>query len=225
MNVLIFGATGMVGRGALLEALDCPVVAHVLSIGRRKADVEHPKLRQLVHTNFEDFESIASELKGLDACMWCLGVTSAGLDEAAYTHITYDYTMAAAKVLLEQSPDSRFCFVSGAGADSSERGRIMWARVKGKTENALKQMGFREAIVFRPGFIQPMRGARSRVALYRILYAIFGILYPVLRALGQATSTVDMGKAMIAAAMGMSQKQVLNTKDINQLAARLSSKV
>ena len=223
MNIIIFGATGMVGRGVLLEALDSPEVTHVLSVGRRTTGVDHAKLREVVHEDFEDFAPIADELTGLDACLWCLGISSAGLDEATYTRITYTYTMVAAKVLYEQSPGMRFCFVSGAGTDDTEQGRVMWARVKGMTENALKQVGFREVILFRPGFIRPMRCSQPRGTLYRILYAIFGVFDPILRGLGNATSTVEVGRAMIAAALGMSEKQVLNSPDINQLAARFQT--
>lgn len=184
-------------------------------------DVDHPKLRQIVHENFEDFEALTDEFKGLDACFWCLGVSSAGLDEAAYTRITYDFTMAAAKVLHEQRPNMRFCFVSGAGTDDTEQGRVMWARVKGKAENALKQVGFQEVILFRPGFIRALRGTKSRVALYRVLYAIFSLFDPILRRLDSITSTVAIGRAMIAAAQGLSEKQLLDPPDINQLAAKL----
>jgi hypothetical protein len=220
--IVIFGASGMIGCGVLREALDSPAVASVLSIGRRTVELEHPKLRQLTHDNFEDFSAIADELQGLDACFWCLGTTSVGLDEAAYTKITYDLTMAAAKVLYEQSPEMRFCFVSGSKTDATERGRVMWARVKGKAENALRAMAFREVIIFRPAFVRSMKGCGPRGTIIRILYAVFAITFPLFRAVGAATSTVEMGKAMIAAALGMSDKQVLDSPDINELAARIA---
>lgn len=220
MNIVIFGASGMIGWGVLLEALDSPAVTRVLSVGRRTLDIEHPKLRQIVHEDFEDFGSVADELTDIDACLWCLGTSAAGLDEAAYTRITYDFTMAAAKILHARSPDLRFCFVSGAGTDDTEKGRTMWARVKGKTENALRRVGFREVILFRPALIKPMRGAKPRGALYRIMYAIFGVLSPLLRVLGMATSTVEVGRSMVAAAQGKSSQPVLDSNDINALAAR-----
>ncbi|MEM8486673.1 MAG: epimerase [Bacteroidota bacterium] len=222
MNVLIFGATGMVGYGVLLELIDSPAVARILSIGRRTLDIEAPKLEQLVHTNYENFDAIADKMTGFEACMWCIGVPSAGLTEEKYTTITYAYTMAAAKVLVKQSPDMRFCFVSGEGADSSESGRSMWARVKGKAENALIALPFKEVVIFRPGFIKAERGSKPRGALYKTMYAIFGVLAPVMRWFGAATSTTEIGKAMIAAAQGKAEKQILRSVDINALATRAS---
>jgi len=220
MNVIIFGATGMVGQGVLLEALDHPDVEKVLSVTRKPTGVSHAKHRELIHDDFKNFDAIADEMTGFDACFWCLGITSVGLNEAAYTLITYDFTMAAARVLHERNPDMIFCFVSGSGADSSEEGRVMWARVKGKTENDLQRVGFREAVIFRPAMIQPMRGVKPRGSL-RWLYATSGIVYPLVRALGGATSTVDMGKAMIAAAQGKADEKLLDSKSINRLASRL----
>ena len=217
-RIVIFGGTGLIGQGVLLEALDHPEVESVVSVGRRTIELDHPKLRQVVHRDFEDFQPIAEDLRGLDACFWCLGTASAGMDEAAYTRITHDFTMAAARVLLEQSPEVCFCFVSGAGTDATERGRMMWARVKGRTENALKEMAFRRLYLFRPGVIQSVRGDSPRGAVARAAYAI---LYPIVRAFGGATSNVEIGNAMLAAASGMAQKQVLSSRDINQLAAEL----
>lgn len=211
----------MVGQGALLEALDCPDVTSVLSVGRREIDMSHPKLRQLVHDDFLNFEAVASRLSGLDACLWCLGVTSSGMDEAAYTRVTHDFTMAAAKVLHAENPDMRFCFVSGVGTDDTEQGRVMWARVKGKAENALKKVGFREVVLFRPGYIQPRRGVKSRVWMYRLFYAVFGVLYPLLRLVNRATSTAEFGRALIAGGKGLADKQLHYTRDINALAAKL----
>lgn len=222
MNVLIFGATGMVGYGVLLELIDSPAVTRILSIGRRTLDIENPKLEQLVHTNYEDFSAITEQMAGFDACMWCIGVPSAGLTEEKYTTITYAYTMAAANVLAKQSPGMRFCFVSGEGADSSESGRSMWARVKGMTENALIALPFEEVVIFRPGFIKAERGSKPRGALYKTMYAIFGVLAPVMRWFGAATSTTAIGKAMIAAAQGKAQKQILRSEDINILATQAS---
>ncbi len=221
MKVAIFGATGMVGLGVLLEALDSSMVDAVVTIGRKKADVSHPKLKQIIHSDFENFDPIAADLAGLDACLWCLGISSAGLSEKDYTRITYDFTMEAARVLLAQNPEMRFCFVSGAGADSSEKGRSMWARVKGKTENDLIKMPFKEVVVFRPAFIKAERGSQPRGTLYRVMYAIFGLFSPIFRAFGGATSTTEVGKAMVLAAAGESTKQILDSKDINALAARM----
>lgn len=222
MNIVLFGATGMIGRGVLLESLDSTEVTSVLSVGRRTIDLEHPKLQQITHSDFEDFSTVADRFSNLDACMWCLGVSSAGMDEKAYTRVTHDFTMAAARVLLEQNPEMRFCFVSGAGADSSEASRTMWARVKGKAENALMKTDFKEVIIYRPAFVKAQRGSKPRGALYQVMYAIFGVFSPIFRRLGQATSTIEMGRAMIAGAMGLSEKQILDSPDINALAARLT---
>jgi len=220
MNIVIFGPTGMVGQGALLEALDHPDVEHVLSVTRKSTGVKHAKHRELIHDDFVNYDAIADRMTGFDACFWCLGISSVGLNEAAYTLITHDFTMAAAKVLRERNPEMIFCFVSGSGADSSEKGRIMWARVKGKTENDLQRLGFRDVAVFRPAMIQPMRGVEPRGNL-KWMYAMFGVVYPIIRALGGATSTVEMGKAMIAAAQGKADEKLLDSKGINRLAARL----
>ena len=221
LNVVIFGATGMVGRGVLLEALDSPSVGKILSVSRRPSDVAHPKLRQQLHDDFEHFDALGNQLSGLDACFWCLGATSAGKDEATYTRITYDFTMAAAKVLHEKNPDMRFCFVSGAGTDDTESGRVMWARVKGKAENALKRLGFREVIIFRPALIKPMRGCLPSGRLNRAMYTFFGFFAPLLRPFGMATSTVEIGRAMVAAALGRSERQVLDSREINRLALKV----
>ncbi|MCX4248001.1 NAD(P)H-binding protein [Paraliomyxa miuraensis] len=227
MNVVIFGASGMIGMGVLLELLDRTEITRVLSVGRRRIAVDHPRaeaeLEQIVHEDFEDFEPLASAFEGLDACLWCLGTASGGMDEATYTRITHDFTMAAAKVLHARSPGLRFCFVSGAGTDDTEQGRAMWARVKGKTENALRRVGFGDVVLFRPAFIRPMRGTSPRGALYRTMYAVMGVFYPLLRAFGGATSTVEVGRAMIAAAMGKAEAKVLDSRAINALAATLPS--
>ncbi|MGA7303264.1 MAG: NAD(P)H-binding protein [Rhodothermales bacterium] len=220
MNIVIFGATGMVGRGVLLEALDSPDVDKVLIVSRYSSDVQHPKLRQLIQDDFEHFDTIADQLNGLDACFWCLGTTSVGLNEAAYTRITYDFTIAAAKVLYEKNPNLLFCFVSGAGTDSTERGRVMWARVKGKAENALKLFGFQQVVIFRPALIKPMRGCLPKGRFNRMMYTLFGFFAPLLRPFGMATSTVEVGRAMVAAGLGRSERQVLDSREINQLALK-----
>ena len=220
MKVIIFGPTGMVGQGVLLEALDHPEVEQVLGVTRKPTGVAHAKYRELIHNDFVNYDPIADEMSGYDACFWCLGISSVGLNEAAYTLITHDFTIAAAEVLHERNQEMIFCFVSGSGADSSEKGRIMWARVKGKTENDLQHLGFRDVVIFRPAMIQPMRGVEPRGNL-KWMYAMFGVVYPLIRALGGATSTVEMGKAMIAAAQGKADEKLLDSKGINRLAARL----
>lgn len=217
MNVVAFGGSGLIGRGVLHQALASQHVNSVLSIGRRELPIEHPKLRQIVHKDFEDFAPIADELANLDACFWCLGTASAGMDESSYTRITYDFTMAAARVLVERSPDLCFCFVSGSGTSTSSR--MMWARVKGKTEDALGGVGFRKVVLFRPAFIQSTKGEDLRGSAAR---AVFSVVYPVLRSLGGATSNGAIGDAMIAAAMGKAESKILNSTDINRVADRLA---
>src|SRR5262249_49074550 len=183
MKVVIFGASGMVGQGVLGECLLDPDVTHVLSIGRNKTAGDEPKLREVVHQNFLDFSSLENDLTGFDACFFCLGITSAGMSEEAYRRITYDFTLAAARSLVQVSPGLTFIYVSGTGTDSTERGRVMWARVKGATENALRTLGFRAAYSFRPGYIQPIHGIKSRTGWYRALYAVTAPLYPILKTL------------------------------------------
>jgi uncharacterized protein YbjT (DUF2867 family) len=221
MKVVLFGATGMVGSGVLLECLDSPRVESVLAVVRSVTGKSHPKLRELVHTDFLDFTTIAPQLSGLDACFFCLGATSAGMSEADYVRLTHDVTLAAANVLLSVSPQLTFVFVSGEGTDSTERGRSMWARVKGKTENDLLAMPFKAAYMFRPGYIQPLRGVRSKTPVYQAIYSVGGWLYPLLRALIPriVTTTVNIGRAMIEVAAQDYPKSILTSADINRVAA------
>jgi len=220
MNAILFGATGMVGQGVLRECLLAPDVERVLAIGRSGTGQKHDKLRELVHVDFSDFSSLENELAGYDACFFCLGVSSAGMSEPDYTRVTFDFTMAAAQVLARQSPGMTFIYVSGAGTDGSERGRTMWARVKGRTENALLKLPFKAAVMFRPGFIQPRHGIVSRTRLYRILYAVVGPLYPVWKILFPSfvTTTEKVGRAMLRVARDGAPKPVLENRDINALA-------
>jgi len=183
VNVVLFGATGMVGQGVLRECLQDPSVERVLAIGRSAAGQRHDKLRELVVRDFADFSSIERDLSGYDACFFCLGITSAGMSEADYRRVTYDIAMAAARALVKLNPGMTFIFVSGAGADSSEKGRVMWARVKGQTENALLALPFKGVYVFRPAAIQPLHGIRSKTAWINAAYAVVGPLYPVFKAL------------------------------------------
>ena len=221
MRVVIFGATGMVGAGALLECLDDPRVDAVLAVVRRPTGLTHPKLTEAVHTDFFDYDRLRARFAECDACFFCLGVSSAGMDEAAYRHLTYDLTLAAARALVEANPRMTFCYVSGQGTDSTERGRAMWARVKGKTENALLTLPFKAAYMLRPGFIQPLRGVRSRTPLYQAFYSALGFLLPVLRRLvpDQITTTVNVGRALIRLAAEGDGKRILLAADINRLAA------
>lgn len=219
MNVLLFGATGMVGQGVLRECLLDPDVQSVLSIGRSAIGQRHPKLRELIHRDFLDFSPIENELSGFDACFFCLGVSSAGMKEEDYRRITYDFTMAAARVLAKVNPGMTFVYVSGMGTDSSERGRTMWARVKGKTENALLRLPFKAAYMFRPAAIVPLDGIKSKTKLYRIFYAVMGPLLPLLKAAfpKYVTTTAQVGRAIIKAAKQGAPKPVLENADINEV--------
>jgi uncharacterized protein YbjT (DUF2867 family) len=219
MNVIVFGATGMVGSGVLVECLDDPRVHSVLVIGRSPCGVTHAKLRELLRSDFFDYSDAAADLTGFDACFFCLGVSAAGKDEATYHRLTYDLTIAAAEALAGPNPNLTFCYVSGEGTDSSERGRFMWARVKGKTENRLLEMPF-NGFIFRPGFIQPLKGVRSKTKLYQAIYTIIGPLYPLLRRFlpTHVTTTENVGRAMIRVAASGYSKHVLENPDINALA-------
>jgi uncharacterized protein YbjT (DUF2867 family) len=208
MKVVIFGATGMVGQGVLRECLLDPTVTQVLSVVRRTGNTitftgtspqQNAKLREIVAPNFQDFTAIEPELTGLDACYFCLGVTSAGMSEDAYAHITYNIPVAAARSLLRTSPALTFIFISGQGADTTEKGRVMWARVKGRAENAILAAGFRAAYVFRPGFIEPLDGIRSRTRMYNILYFFLRPLVPIFKWLfpSDIVTTRQVGQAML----------------------------
>jgi uncharacterized protein YbjT (DUF2867 family) len=219
MNLILFGATGMVGQGVLRECLLDPDVQQILSIVRAPSGQQHAKLRELIHTDFFDYSAIESELTGFDACLFSLGVSSAGIDEAKYKHWTYDLILAAATTLARLNPNMSFLYVSGAGTDSTERGRTMWARVKGKTENDLLKLPFKAAHMFRPGVIQPMHGIRSKTKLYQTFYTVLNPILPLLKsALPQyITTTEQLGRAMLRVARQGFPKPILETKDIDSL--------
>jgi len=223
MKVLIFGATGMIGQGVLRECLMDSGIERVQTVGRTGTGVEHPKLREVVHRDLWNYSSIETDLSGFDACFCCLGVSSVGMKEADYRRVTYELTMAAAESLARLNPRMTFVYVSGAGTDSSERGRSMWARVKGQTENALLRLPFHAAYMFRPGIIQPLHGIRSRTAAYRLLYSLTKPLLPALRrAFPDAILTTgQIGRAMLAVARNGSPKRILESKDIHAMAAGL----
>ncbi len=217
---MIFGATGMVGQGVLRECLLDPEVERVLTVGRHATGQQHPKLTELSHADLTDLSKIEEQLSGYDACFFCLGVSSAGMKESDYAAVTYDLTVAVAGFLAPRNPGMTFIYVSGAGTDSSEKGRSMWARVKGRTENALLAMPFKAAYMFRPAFIQPMHGIRSRTRIYRMLYAVAAPLYPLWKILfpGFVTTTEKVGRAMIEVARHGYPKRVLENRDINDVA-------
>ena len=216
---LIFGATGMVGQGLLRECLRDPRVRRVVAVGRRASGQTHEKLRDVVVPDLTDLSGVEQQLTGFDACFFCVGVTSAGLREDAYTRLTFDLTLAVARTIARLNPSLTFLYVSGLGADTSERGRVMWARVKGRTENALMRLPFRGAYIFRPGYIQPLDGIRSRTRWYRLFYGAMAPLSPILRALlpGAVTTTAQLGRAMIAVARRGYPEPILDGRDINRL--------
>lgn len=219
MNVLLFGATGMVGQGVLRECLLDPDVRSVLSIGRSATGQQHQKLRELVQTDLFDFSAVEGDLSGFDACFFCLGVSSAGMTEANYKRITSDITLAAARMLARLNPGMTFIYVSGMGTDSSERGRTMWARVKGKTENALLRLPFKAAYMFRPAAIVPLHGIRSKTKVYRVFYAVLGPLLPLLYSSfpKYVTTTEQVGRAMIKLVKQGGPKSILENADINDV--------
>ncbi len=223
MKVILFGATGMIGQGVLRECLRDPDVEKVLAVGRRETGLRNEKLREVVHQDFLAFTSIEPELSGYDACFFCLGVSSAGMSEDAYRRVTYDVTMAAARTLSRLNPAMTFVYVSGAGADSSEKGRTMWARVRGATENALTRLPFQAAYMVRPAYIQPMHGIVSSTRWTRSLYAVMGPLYPVWKALfpGYVTTTERLGRAMIRLARHGAPKSIVESRDIEELGTRV----
>lgn len=219
MKPILFGASGMVGQGLLRECLLDPQIEAVLSIVRASTGQQHPKLREIVQKDVANLAPVEDQLRGFDACFFTLGVSSAGMTEAAYRAVTYDLTLSVANMLVRLNPGMTFVYVSGMGTDSTEHGRLMWARVKGQTENALLRLPFKAAYMFRPGFIQPLHGIQSRTALYRIPYTILSPIIPLLLKLGPkyVTTTEVLGRAMIKAARSGAPKQILESQDINAL--------
>lgn len=219
MKILIFGATGMVGQGALLEALDDPRVDAVVAVVRRSLPLQHPKLRELVHKDFADYSGV--DFTGVDACLFCLGVSSAGMSEADYTRVTHDYTIAAAAALKAQSPSAAFCFVSGEGTDPDSS--TMWARVKGQTELALLRLFPDVGFLFRPGYIHPERGVSpSGTPWLKALYAVLRPLQPALKLVASKhmTTSSTLGRALVQAAVTRTApKKILECPDINALGA------
>lgn len=214
--MILFGATGMIGQGVLRECLLAPDVERVVVVGRAPTGQRHDKLREVVHRDFTDFSGIGTELSGLDACFFCLGVSAAGQSESEYRRVTYEYPLAAARALAQRNPELTFVYVSGQGTNPD--GRAMWARVKGEAENALLAMPLR-AYMLRPGFIQPLHGARSRTRGYRLLYLAAAPLLPLLRRLfpSQITTTEQIGAAMLQLARHGAAEQVLAPPAINAL--------
>jgi nucleoside-diphosphate-sugar epimerase len=216
IKAIITGTTGMVGEGVMHECLNHPDVESVLVINRRTIDAAHPKLKEIIHNNFYDFSDIKDQLKGYNACYFCLGTTSVGKKEDIYTKITFDITKALADLLVKLNPGMTFCYISGAGTDSSEKGKIMWARVKGRTENYILNLGFRQAFAFRPAIIQPTKGLKNTLSPYKYL----SFLLPVVNAFfsNHICSLKEIGLAMINCAAVGYGKNVLEVSDIVLLA-------
>ena len=224
MKVVLFGGTGMIGQGVLRECLIDPGVDRVLIVGRSATGQRHEKLREIAQKDLRDLTPIRDQLAGYDACFFCLGVTSAGMNEADYRRITFDIALAAARTLVELNPAMTFVYISGAGADSSERGRVMWARVKGATENAILALPFKASYVFRPAFVQPTHGIVSRTRWYNAMYAVLGPLYPVLSRLAPRymLTTEQIGQAMLYVARQGAPMRVLESRDIRACTDRVT---
>jgi uncharacterized protein YbjT (DUF2867 family) len=217
LRVIITGASGMVGEGVLHECLKSDLVKEVLVLGRRACGTTHPKMKELLHSNFHDISAIADHLTGYDACFFCAGVSSVGKKEDEFYHLTYSLTMHVAETLAKQNSNMTFCYVSGAGTDSSEKGRLMWARVKGKTENDLTKLPFAQVYNFRPGIIESLPGMKNTIKLYKY----FKWLIPVVKLFSKngVVSPVEIGQAMLKVATKGYKKQILEVKDIKELAA------
>lgn len=219
MRVVIFGATGMVGQGVLRECLLDPGVERVLAVGRSPTAQRDPKLVELICDNFVDYSAIEPQLAGYDACFFCLGVSSIGMDEARYRHLTYDITLAAATTLARLNPGMVFTYVTGRGADSTEQGPQMWARVKGKTENDLLKLPFKAAYMFRPAGIQPLHGVRSKTGWVQAIYVATSPLLSFLVRVAPSymTTSEQLGRAMLKVARDGYPRPVLESEDINSL--------
>ena len=222
MNVLILGASGMVGQGVLRECLLNDGVKRVVTLGRSEVAQRHPRLRQIVHADLLNLAPIEDQLTDLDACFYCLGVSAAGMSEQDYTRVNHDFTLSVAQTLVRLDPDMTFIYVSGAGTDSSEHGRVMWARVKGRTENDLLKLPFVSAYMLRPAMIIPMHGIKSKTPLYRVLYSLLTPAYPLLAKLSPkyVTTTERVGRAMLRLARTGYTSRVLEAAEIDMLGAR-----
>lgn len=212
VKAIITGTTGMVGEGVLMEALNSPDVEQVLIINRKPSGFSHPKLKEIIHKDFFNITPIAAQLTGYNACFFCLGVSSVGMDKEEYRHMTYDLTLHVAGVLAKQNPDMTFIYISGAGTDTSEQGRVAWARVKGKTENDLMKLPFKKVYAFRPAFMKAAADAKNTPKIYKYMEWT----YPIVKALapGSASTLAEVGQAMIKAVTKGSDKSVLEVKDI-----------
>lgn len=222
IKAIITGTTGMVGKGVLLSCLEHPEVEEVLVINRSAVGINHPKLKEVLHQDFFDFSPIQRKLKGYNACFHCMGVSSMGMKESDFSKYTFDISSGLADILHGSNPDMVFNYVSGAGCDSSEKGKVMWARVKGKTENYILNKGFKDAYMFRPGAIVPENGVKSKTPLYNFLLILARPFFPLMRKMKNITTTSRVGNAMINSVLFPSELKHLENKHINQLALKSS---
>lgn len=217
-KVIITGSTGMVGKGVLLECLESSFIEKVLVINRSSLNMNHPKLAEILLADFTKVDEIKDQLTGYDACFFCMGVSSIGLDEKAYSNLTYNPVKAFADVLYQLNPGLVFNYVSGTGTDSSEKGRTMWARVKGKTENEILQKGFKDAYAFRPGMIIPEKGIQSKTGWYNAIYVVMRPFFGMMKKSKNITTTTKLGLAMINSLRFPMDNKFLENKHINELA-------
>lgn len=220
IRAIITGASGMVGEGVLHECLNHEAVEHVLVIGRKPCGTTHPKMEEILHADFFDLSSIANRFEGYNACYFCLGVSSIGMKEAEYHHLTYDLTIHMAEILARINPEMTFCYVSGSATDETEKGKTMWARVKGKTENKIKSLFGKRAFLFRPGYMQPTEGLKNTLKYYGYIswmYPFFRLVLP-----GFVSTLADLGRAMIQVTLKGADKQAIEVRDIIQLSKDLS---
>lgn len=221
MKVIITGSTGMVGKGVLLECLASEEVSEVLVANRSKLDMEHSKLKELIIPDFYDLSKKEEWLEGYDACYFCLGTSSVGKSEEEYTRISYDLTLHFAKTVLKMNPNMVFTYVSGVGTSTEMNAKMMWANVKGRTENDLLKLSFKDAYMFRPGFILPLKGIRAK-AWYQIFYDISRPIFPLLKKSKSITDTVRIGRAMLNVTLHGNEKKILEPEDINEVAVKSS---
>lgn len=221
LKVIITGSTGMVGKGVLLECLENAAIDKVVVVNRFSLELEHPKLTEVIHSDFNELWTIEHYFEDADACFFCLGVSASGISKENYYHITHDLTINFAESVIDVNPNATFIYVSGEGTDCSEKKGPNWAKVKGKTENDLLNMPFKKAFMFRPGLIYPVRGERSRTYMYNVIYALVKPLYPLLKLImpGKITTTTKLGKAMINVTLKGYHSKILNTKAINEASA------
>ena len=220
MKVIITGSTGMVGKGVLLECLDSDKIDRVMVVNRSPLDMSHPKLQEIMLADLSDVESIREQLKGYDACFFCMGVSVLGLSEEQYTHITYDIPKAFVDTLYELNPEMVFNYVSGTGTDGTEQGKTMWARVKGQTENYVLSKGFKDAYAIRLGTIIPEKGIKSKTGWYNAIYTIARPFFPLLKKSKHITTTSKFGLAMINTVLHPQELKHLENVHLNQLAAK-----